>query len=207
MFQNSSKILKESNDLDMLLEHFESKVLIGRHGSHISSRSHVMIQEAAQKIRHLHDKFSQDTSSFSWEKRLRTPPDLCPEAECADVQSCSLQDLQEGATENHVPILYGFGTHVADCNTIRVTANLSLGRIFNLLWLLPHLYHGITTPYTYFGSTHSFFGVHTEDAGAMSVNYLFLGHPKLWYETRNLCNVMSCPELHFWELYCVLFLL
>ncbi|KAK3910072.1 Lysine-specific demethylase 4D [Frankliniella fusca] len=179
---NSSKILKQGGDLEMLLRHFDSDVLnAGNRNTRSSASSHVIMQETAQKIRLLHSKFSQDTSSFPWERRLKTPPDACPEAECDVIQSYSTgeDDGKDEGEDNTGLILYGYGTEVPDSD-IRVTANLSLGRIFNILWLLPYHYPGIQTPYTYYGWTHSMFSIHVEDALTWSVNYMFMGGMKIW---------------------------
>lgn len=40
---------------------------------------------------------------------------------------------------------------------------------------------GVNTPMTYFGSWRSFFGWHKEDCDLMSVNFMHLGAPKVWY--------------------------
>ena len=40
---------------------------------------------------------------------------------------------------------------------------------------------GVNSPMTYFGSWRSFFGWHKEDCDLMSVNFLHMGAPKVWY--------------------------
>lgn len=40
---------------------------------------------------------------------------------------------------------------------------------------------GIQSPYVYFGSRFSSFGLHKEDGDLCSINYLHSGQPKLWY--------------------------
>lgn len=41
---------------------------------------------------------------------------------------------------------------------------------------------GINTPYVNFGMRSTWFGVHTEDSNAGSINQLHYGYPKTWYE-------------------------
>lgn len=40
---------------------------------------------------------------------------------------------------------------------------------------------GISSPFCYFGETDSWFSLHLEDCGLLSVNYLHDGAPKVWF--------------------------
>lgn len=80
------------------------------------------------------------------------------------------------------PPLYG-----ADTPTSLFDRKLPLGgwnlRALNCLlteYKVPEI-SGVTSPMTYFGTWRSFFGWHKEDCDLMSVNYLHMGAPKIWY--------------------------
>ncbi len=167
----SSKMLKRGTGLEDLFHHFESEALQREPPQQRASRL-----ESARTIRLLHDKFTSDVSTFGWEKCMKTPPDDCPEPVCALYALKMLEDDKE--TDNSP--LYGFGTELPN-EAMKITPNLSLSRIFNILWLLPHFYSGIQSSYTYFANTHSYFPIHCEDSSLWGLNYMYLGHPKIWY--------------------------
>ncbi|KAK3910301.1 StAR-related lipid transfer protein 7, mitochondrial [Frankliniella fusca] len=64
-----SKILKQGTGLEDLFHHFESEAL-----QHAPPQAKTRGLESARTIRHLHDKFKSDVSTFDWEKRMKTPP-------------------------------------------------------------------------------------------------------------------------------------
>ncbi|KAK3929186.1 Lysine-specific demethylase 4 [Frankliniella fusca] len=162
-----SKILKQGTGLEDLFHHFESEAL-----QHAPPQAKTRGLESARTIRLLHDKFKSDVSTFDWEKRMKTPPDECPEPLCA-------RYMPEDDRKSDTWPLYGFGTELPH-EAMRITPNLSLSRIFNILWLLPHFYPGIQSSYTYLAETHSYFAIHCEDSNLWGLNYMYLGHPKIW---------------------------
>lgn len=160
-----------------------------------SSRSIVLHEEAGLKLEQLYRTFRYNTQCFSWVERLREPAQHCHDMECLPyVDSDSDDRMEEAGSSKKKPklqqktleyyesggsILYGYGFECSD-DSVKVTAELNLSRIFNILWLLPYNYPGLHSSYLYFGRTHSYFPVHVEDGLTLSLNYLFVGHPKLW---------------------------
>lgn len=162
--------------------------------------SRVLLQESAQKLREMHEKFSVNSQGFKWHQGQKTPPLSCPDLECLYIpgteqeegdsdeeasvcaektQKCKRVKIDSIDHANSLEMCYGIGFEDPH-DALKITPNLCLSRIFNLLWLLPYHYPGFHSTYLYYGGRHSFFPVHVEDALTWSLNYLFLGHPKVW---------------------------
>ena len=169
-----------------------------------SSKSVVMLEESGLKVEQQYKKFSQNSQGFSWEKGQRMPPATCPDLECiyeslsSDPDQCDETAESSTGTRpikrskrrkgSHVgtekrscsaELCSGYGYESPD-DCLRITPKLNLSRIFNIPWMLPYHYPGLHSTYLYCGSTHTFFTVHVEDALTWSLNYLYLGHPKVW---------------------------
>jgi len=205
----SSRVLKQLNGLENLFKHIDIEVFSNKvENVHTNSdlsfgatKSRVILEESAQKLRILDEKYSKSTTGFSWERGQSSPPNECPDLECLkmpDPEKCDL-NVEEGKKRykfackennlkrdsgNVLEMCYGYGFEASD-KSMKITPNLCLSRIFNILWLLPHHYPGFHSTYLYYGATHTFFPVHVEDALTWSLNYLFLGHPKVWQVLNN----------------------
>ncbi|XP_034246113.1 uncharacterized protein LOC117648058 isoform X1 [Thrips palmi] len=198
----------DGDSLEDLFNHFHSDVLMKikeRSQSGVglgSTKSSVLMEESGLKLQQFYESYSQNCEGFAWEKRLKRPPSECPEMECEYLSPDTDQIEEDADSKNRkrskkrskfrqrsvaeskhrkpkAVIYYGYGFETSN-NLLTITANLNLSRIFNILWLLPLHYPGLHSSFLYFGSTHSYFPVHNEDALLWSLNYLHLGHPKVW---------------------------
>lgn len=75
---------------------------------------------------------------------------------------------------------YGNGYSDQFVEGLNVTAKFCLSKIFNLLWLIPWRIPGFHTSYLFYGTSHTIFPVHVEDGLTYSMNYLYVGLPKVW---------------------------
>jgi len=82
--------------------------------------------------------------------------------------------------EDVSPIIYGARIPVHSEKQFEICDGFSLSSIHSVLDLLVGDYDGITNPYIYCGSRHSFFPWHIEDGGTFSINYVSAGSSKLW---------------------------
>lgn len=197
-------------DSDVICNHAVN--VWGSHNTTKTASSRVLLEEVQLKLREEYEKFTDNSEDFTWELNKKTPPKQCPDVECADLSDSeestfsnedgvesSEEYLREWTSERlTVPpikaikkeddgysceIFYGHG--LESCNKdIKITSNLNMSRIFNILWLVPEFYPGFHSTYIYFGTTHSMFPIHVEDSLCWSLNYLHIGHPKLWYVSR-----------------------
>ena len=159
--------------------------------------SSVLMEKAAQTMRQKYTKYSQNIQNFTWENHKTVPSKYCPEIECSVITDSEESDFSAEEGESDVKknktnppsqmeddgkgleMFYGHG--VESCNVdITITPNLNMSRIFNILWLLPHFYPGFHSSYMYFGTKHSMFPLHIEDGLTWCLNFLHIGHPKIW---------------------------
>lgn len=79
-------------------------------------------------------------------------------------------------------VMYGKGVEISVSDRIKMTKHFGLFCLSStsILRLLKHNFPGITLPFLYYGSTHSFFPAHIEDFSLFSWNILHYGQPKIW---------------------------
>lgn len=190
IFTHSTSILKQDENIENVFNHLYSDVFT-KHADVVKQntfRSRVLADESGLMVERLYNKHSKNIEGFQWEKRQSTAPKDCPQSECLPkVGDVDYKDrpqkkskLRRESLEKSSDLLcYGYGFECPD-DSLNITAKLNLSRIFNILWLLPHHYPGLHSPYLYFGARHSFFPLHVEDGLTLSLNYLYVGHPKVW---------------------------
>lgn len=199
MFQShSTSILCKGNGLENLFSHIYSDVICENVVHVPTSRSIVLLEESALKLREQHQKYSGNVEEFNFQCRRKVPPKHCPDLECTQYTDSEESDFEEESRSiseaekigtgprskeedngNGSDIFYGHG--LESCNKdIQITAKLNFSKIYNILWLLPYFYPGFHSSYLYFGTKHSMFPVHIEDGLSWSLNFLFMGLPKIW---------------------------
>lgn len=130
------------------------------------------------KIKRNYENWSNNLKDFNWGKSKPKPPIHCSEDECMHIDNEHLVD-SDGIENCPEDIYYGFGTSQKKV-PVNITAKFGLSRIFNIIWLVPEALPGLHNSYLYFGKPHAFFPVHVEDGLLLSLNYLHVGHPKIW---------------------------
>ncbi|XP_052130837.1 uncharacterized protein LOC127751391 isoform X2 [Frankliniella occidentalis] len=90
---------------------------------------------------------------------------------------------------------YASGLNVQKNKRNMVSSNFSLSFLNKITptCLLEGNLPGITTPYLYFGFSHSFFPIHIEDLSLYSLNFLHHGYPKVWV----VVPPASISKLHY----------
>lgn len=126
-----------------------------------------------------------------------------------DLARCKVENLKEnGEGDNCSLYLTDFEE---DCNKyLYITRSFALSHLchLNMLTDLDSYYSGVSFPFVYVGGLHSFFAMHIEDMSLPSLNYLHMGHPKLWivvapFEVTRLSIILSNYGLHNVHRVCV----
>lgn len=161
------------------------------------STSRVIAEELGEQLKKKYSRYKESTHDFNWDSKKPDPPQKCEEAQCglnSDSEESSDDVNDDNVLQNkkrkrlisqkkdatNRP-LYGFGH--SDCDEFRdlkVTEKFQMSRLFNILWLLPHMLPGFHSSYYLYGTLHSIFPVHVEDGLTFSVNVVHAGQPKLW---------------------------
>lgn len=183
-----SSALLENSHGESAISHFFSEVIPSMT---ISSRS----TSKSSSLKELQRRGKRDAKSLStFMSGMLTLPMAEREALIA---KCLLKDKRqecdpcpcpscvahEGVELNSAKcVIYGSGVAVTVKDRIKVSTHFGLYALAStsLLRLLEHQYPGVTMPFLYFGSKHSFFPAHIEDASLFSLSYLHYGQPKIW---------------------------
>lgn len=160
------------------------------------SSSRVILDELGAKLRNDYERFRENTDLFKFDMTRPAPPRLCQDAQCSYPSDSEESDFEGDADTKGVEPrtkrkktsecegialrLYGNGYSNEFDGGLKVTEKLNFSRIFNLLSLLPYQIPGFHSSYIFYGTSKSIFPIHTEDGLTWSMNYLYVGSPKVW---------------------------
>lgn len=85
-----------------------------------------------------------------------------------------------GHSKGRNPIMYGSGIRCQKQSRILIGGILDMCQLGTILDQAEEKFDGITSPYIYAATSHSFFPWHIEDMALCSLNYLFVGASKIW---------------------------
>jgi len=174
IFSVSSQKLKTGTD--HLVSHFFSTLLksVQFQDSETSEAKKEHYLKEGEKLRRLYEHDLLPSTKPSSEDSEKESEKTCQCLDCMPTPR-----LKVCANQNDT-IYYGSGVVLHKTEPILISEGFSLSTIKNILKIGDY-YEGLSCPYFYMGSKHSFFPLHIEDGSLWSINYLHFGLPKIWY--------------------------
>ncbi|KAK3920972.1 putative lysine-specific demethylase 4A [Frankliniella fusca] len=181
----------ENNDNDKLITHFfndvVSRIALENCTPHKSPTHQSVVDQGQKDALNIEDFLrSMKTLPLCERERLinqSLKDNIRSECHMCKCPGCCFNNVNEIDECNPLKwVAYGSEVTVKAEDCFKISKHFGLYALTStsILRVLPCSYPGITSPYLYYGTTHSFFTAHYENESLYSFNFLHHGHSKIW---------------------------